>query len=274
MIGNSESPRRQVPRWVSATAVLVVAGALLAPGPWRNLEKVGTTVLTPLQMGISGTADEVGSVFWTFEKVRNLADENAAYKDQIDQLQSQLAQMRDLEVENADLRGLLALKERTGPGALLPVTVIARDDTPYVQAITIDRGTQGGVHEGSVVVTHKGLVGRVYDANPTSAKVRLITDVNSAVAIRLQSESRTTGLLRGESLGNAMVLDYIPQTDTVSPGDVAVSSGVGGMFPEGLVVGTVARVQRKDADPFQVAAVDPAVDMNKLERLYVLADHS
>lgn len=272
MIGNSDSPRRQVPRWVSATAVLVVAGALLAPGPWRQIESVGTTVLAPLQMGISGTADEVGSVFWTFQKVRTLANENSAYQDEVDRLQSQLVKMRELEVENTDLRGLLALKERTGPGALLPVSVIARDDTPYVQAITIDRGTQGGVHEGSVVVTHKGLVGRVYDANPTTAKVRLITDVNSAVAIRVQSESRTTGLLRGQSLGNSLVLDYIPQTDTVNSGDVAISSGVGELFPEGLVVGTVVRVQHKDADPFQAAAVDPAVDLNKLERLYVLSD--
>ncbi len=180
--------------------------------------------------------------------------------------------MRELEVENRDLRNLLAMKERTGPGTLLPVTVIAHDDTPYVQAITIDRGTSEGVREGSVVVTHRGLVGRVERANLTSSKVRLITDINMSVAVRLQTESRTTGVLRGQSRGNLLVIAYIPQTDVVSVGDVVITSGLGEVFPEGLVVGKVARVERKDTDPFQAAVVEPAVEMDKLERLYVLAD--
>jgi rod shape-determining protein MreC len=143
---------------------------------------------------------------------------------------------------------------------------------PYVQAITIDRGTNDGVRQDAVVITHKGLVGRVERVNPTSAKVRLINDLNSSVSVRLQTDSRTTGLLRGQSQGNLMVIAYIAQTDSVQPGDVVLTSGLGEMYPEGYVVGKVARVERKDADPFQAAVVEPAVEMDKLERLYVLAD--
>ena len=102
--------------------------------------------------------------------------------------------------------------------------------------------------------------------------MRLINDLNSSVSVRLQTESRTTGVLRGQSQGNLMVIAYIPQTDVVAPGDVVLTSGLGGVYPEGLVVGKVARVERKDADPFQAAVVEPAVEMDKLERLYVLAD--
>ncbi|HEY0581629.1 MAG TPA: rod shape-determining protein MreC, partial [Chloroflexota bacterium] len=65
---------------------------------------------------------------------------------------------------------------------------------------------------------------------------------------------------------------YIPQTDIVQAADVVLTSGLGEMYPEGLVVGKVTRVERKDADPFQAAVVEPAVEMDKLERLYVLAD--
>ena len=141
-----------------------------------------------------------------------------------------------------------------------------------MQAITIDRGSNDGVKQDAIVITHKGLVGHVERVNPTSSKVRLINDLNSSVSVRLQTESRTTGVLRGQSQGNLMVIAFIPQTDVVQPGDVVLTSGLGGMYPEGLVVGKVARVERKDADPFQAAVVDAAVEMDKLERLYVLAD--
>lgn len=271
MMGTSDAPRRHFPRWASFLLVLLVAALLLAPGPWRNVERLGSTLLAPVQFGLAETGNQLGDVFGTFQRIRELGDENRQYREEIDRLESEMVRMRELEVENEDLRNLLSLKERAGPGTLLPVTVIARDDTPYVDAITIDRGESGGVREGMVVVTHKGLVGRVVRSNPASAKVLLITDLASAVAVRLQTEARTTGVMRGQTQGKALLIDYIPQTDTVKLDDVVITSGMGEVFPEGLVVGRVARVQRKDAEPFQVAAVEPAVDMNKLERLYVIA---
>jgi rod shape-determining protein MreC len=164
------------------------------------------------------------------------------------------------------------MKARTDTGALIPVSVIGRDDNPYVQAITIDRGSNDGVRADSVVITHKGLVGHVERANPTSSKVRLINDLNSSVSVRLQTEARTTGVLRGQSQGNLMVIAYIPQTDPVNVADMVLTSGLGEVYPEGLLVGKVTRVERKDADPFQAAVIEPAVEMDKLERLYVLAD--
>jgi rod shape-determining protein MreC len=236
------------------------------------VEKVGSTVLAPVQMGLSETMGEAANFVETIQRVRILASENADYRDQLDQAQSELVRMHELEVENQDLRNLLSLKERTGPSALIPVSVIARDDTPYVQAITIDRGSSEGVRQDAIVVTHKGLVGRVERVNPTSAKVRLINDLNSSVGVRLQTEARTTGVLRGQSQGNSMVIAFIRQDDPIQQGDTVLTSGQGEVFPEGLVVGKVARVERKDADPFQAAVVDPAVAMDKLERLYVLAD--
>jgi rod shape-determining protein MreC len=268
----SEAPRRRLPRWVSTLVVLGLAVLFLIPGPWRGLEGVASTALAPLQMGASSTADQAANFVSTIQRVRNLADQNAEFKDQIDQLQSDVVRMRELEVENADLRNLLGMKARTGPGALVPVQVIARDDSPYVQAITIDHGAADGIRQDAVVITHQGLVGHVEKVDPTSSKIRLINDLNSSVSVRLQTESRTTGILRGQSQGNLMVIAYIPQTDTVTPGDVVETSGLGGMYPDGLVVGKVARVERKDADPFQAAVVEAAVAMDKLERLYVLSD--
>jgi len=268
----SDAPRRRLPRWVSTLVVVGLAVIFLIPGPWRGFEGVASTALAPLQMGVSTIADQTLAVVSTIRRVRDLADQNAAYQDEVADLQSQVVHMHELEVENADLRNLLSMKARTGPGALLPVQVIARDDSPYVQAITIDHGAADGIKQDAVVITHQGLVGLVVKVDPTSSKVRLINDLNSSVSVRLQTESRTTGVLRGQSQGNLMVIAYIPQTDVVSEGDVVLTSGLGGIYPEGLVVGKVSRVDRRDADPFQSAVVEAAVAMDKLERLYVLAD--
>jgi rod shape-determining protein MreC len=269
----SDSPRRRLPRWASTLVVLGVSILCLTPFPGRGaIEKLGSTVLEPIQLGVSGTFGEVASIIDTLQRVRSLAAENRDLRDRNDELESDVVRLHELEVENRELRNLLSLRDQTGPGTFIPATVIARDDTPYVQAITIDRGGNDGVKEDAVVITHKGLVGRVERVNPTSAKVRLINDLNSSVGVRLQTESRTTGVLRGQSQGNLMVITYIPQTDEVQAGDVVITSGLGEVFPEGLVVGKVARVERKDADPFQAAVVEPAVEMDKLERLYVLAD--
>lgn len=268
----TDAPRRRLPRWISTLVVVSLAVIFLIPGPWRGLEGVASTALAPFQMGVSDTVYEATNVISTVQRVRDLATENADYRDEIDQLNSALVRMHELEVENADLRRLLVMKERTGPGAYLPVQVIARDDMPYVQAVTIDHGAADGIKQDAIVITHQGLVGRVEKVNPTTAKVRLINDLNSSVSVRLQTESRTTGVLRGQSQGNLMVIAYIPQTDAVAQGDIVETSGLGGVYPDGLVVGRVARVERKDADPFQAAVIESAVAMDKLERLYVLAD--
>src|SRR5262249_30731588 len=129
----SDPPRRRLPRWVSTLVVVALAVAFLTPAPWRSLEGVASTALAPLQLRACGTIDVAANFVSTIQRVRDLADENADYKDEIEQLQSEVVRMHELEIENEDLRQLLSMKQRTGPGALLPVQVIARDDTPYVQ---------------------------------------------------------------------------------------------------------------------------------------------
>src|SRR5262249_200697 len=122
-----DPPRRRLPRWVSTLGVAGLAVVFMVPGPWRVFEKVGSTALAPLQMGVSEAVGEAATFIDTIRRVRDIASENADYRDQVDQLQSELVQMRELEVENRDLRNLLSMKERTGPGVFVPVSVIARD---------------------------------------------------------------------------------------------------------------------------------------------------
>lgn len=262
--------RHAIPSWVILSAVVVTALLIFLPGPASQVEAVATRLLSPVQGGFSRLVEGAGDFVDTVRQAGELAAQNRAYRDEIERLESLTIQMRELELENRDLRELLGLRARAPLGSLVSANVIARDPLGVIQAVTVDRGWENGVTVNSPVITWRGVVGRVVEVYPTSSRVLFLTDVNSAVSIRIQDPaSRATGLIRGSGDGR-LLLQYVPRTDTLRTGDVALTSGIGGSFPSGLVVGRVVQVRQRDVEVFQEALVEPAVDMRNLERLYVL----
>src|SRR4051812_36025981 len=263
--------RRRSRSWLVVLLLLgVVGGLVLAPGPARDVQAVGSRLLEPIQGNVSSLLVQVEDVPTVVRRMTELSRQNDQYRDEIDRLQSEIARLRELEVENRDLRNLLGLKQRTGTGELLPVRAIARDPSPFVQAVTIDRGTEDGVREGMPVITWRGVVGRVNRVGPTSSKVLLITDTSSSISGRIQgSESRVTGLVRGRQEGG-LIMQHIPQEESLQTGDTIVTSDLGAILPEGLVIGQIVQIRRKDVDVFQEAVLEPSADMKSLDRLYVL----
>jgi rod shape-determining protein MreC len=234
------------------------------------VQAVGTRIFAPVEIGLSRSMQGVGNLFGTIRQAGTLAAENRAYREEIDRLQAQVVQMRELDLENQDLRHLLELRGRAPIGSLVSVNVIAQDPLSLVKAVTVDRGSDDGVTVDLPVITWRGLVGRVVEVHPTTSKVLLITDVNSAVSARIQDpESRATGTVRGTGDGR-LIMQYVPRTDQMKSGDLAITSGIGGIFPSGIVVGRILQVRQKDVDVFQEALVEPAVDVRSLERLYVV----
>lgn len=265
--------RRALPWWTTGVVLVLAMALVLLPEPARHVEAFGSHLIAPVQNGISAFAEGIGAFWSTVQHIGQLARENREYRDEVDRLQAETVRMNELELENRDLRSLLGLKQRSAPGELIPVRVIGRDPSPYVQAITIDRGAQDGLHVGMTVITWRGLVGRVIRTEPITAKVLLITDVNSSIAGRIQSpESRATGVLRGRTEGG-LLMQHIPQDEPIDTGELIITSDLGALVPEGLVVGRIIQVRRKDVDVFQEAIVEPAVEIGKLERLFVISDH-
>jgi rod shape-determining protein MreC len=267
--------KRPVPRWTAVLVTVLAAILVLRPEPARQFESVGTRVFEPVELGLSGLIGQAEAVGGTIQQIGDLARQNERYREQIDRLETQLVRLRELETENQDLRNLLGLKQRAGPGELIPVRRIAGDPNPFVGSFTIDKGEDEGVQLGMTVATARGLVGRVIRASPSSAKVLMITDSNSSVTARIQT-SNATGMVRGRTdarglVGDTpLVMEKIPQEDRLEVGDLVVTSDLGGIFPEGLIVGQVSQVRQRDGDLFQEASVEPSVEMNRLERLYVI----
>jgi rod shape-determining protein MreC len=270
--------QRPMPRWSAVLITLLAAVLVLRPEPARQFESVGTRVFEPVELGLAGLIGQVEDVAGTVQKIGELARQNERYRDQIDRYEAQLARARELEQENQDLRSLLGLRQKAGPSELIPVRRIAGDPNPFVGSLTVDKGEEDGVRTGMTVASARGLVGRVIRSAGSTSKVLLITDANSSVTGRVQSTG-ATGVLRGRVDGRLLgpdepklLMEKIPQEDRLQAGDLVLTSDLGGIFPEGLIVGQIAQVRRRDGDLFQEALIEPAVDMSRLERLYVIGD--
>jgi rod shape-determining protein MreC len=181
-------------------------------------------------------------------------------------LRAEMAGVEELQRENERLRRLLGFIEEH-PRRSVAARVIAEDAASWFRTIEIDRGYEDGVTEGLPVVDAAGLIGRVVRSAAHSARVLLITDASSAVAVLVQDE-RIRGVCRGQ--GGALALDYALVQDAIQIGDGVVTSGLGGVFPKGLVVGYVRSVHREQFGLFQTVEVEPAVDFAHLEEVLVL----
>lgn len=221
---------------------------------------------------------------WTTGRVDNFASIFAGPRDvqiaqqQIAELESRVAQ---LERENAELRNrqqdyefYVELFDRASEAPQferVTASIIGRDTSPVFKSIIIDVGTNDGVQPGMPVESPRGLVGQVFRSSPDAAQVLLMTDNVSSIPARL-SESRATGMVFGGGTGGVLTMDWIDQEARVQVGDTVVTSGLGGKFPEDLILGTVVEVERNEADLFQRAIIQPAVNFDRLELIFVLTN--
>jgi rod shape-determining protein MreC len=198
-----------------------------------------------------------------------LREENETLKRRIVELERQNVELAEMAITNDRLRRFLNFKEKI-PKPTLPAELIGEDASNWFRTITINKGTVDGVHKGMVVVAAAGLVGHVIQASRDVSRVLLITDYNSSVDVICQaSRARGTAQGKGDDLCD---LNYVSRREEVSSGETVVTSGLGGRFPKGLIVGTVAHVDKKPYGIFQKVEVTPAVDFRKLEEVFVVLD--
>ncbi len=295
-----ETPRRSwLPLALSIFALLLLM--IGEAGYLTPLENVAHYVLDPLQRLLAGVETITGNLFQSGRDVRELRTEVEDLRAQVDALTLENVSLRDYRAEVQSLRTLLNFTNEFSISSYLGADVIGREvcdsfpcgeiigeePNPYLHYVTINVGAQQGLEVGMLVVSADGglgLVGRVAQVAPRTAKVQLLTDRESAIAALLQT-SRATGLVVGQPDGT-LRMEYIPQRESVgvgedaedsevvenvNVGDVVLTSGLGGFMPKGLVVGQVTEVQQMDYELFQAAVVRPAVDFSRLELVLVIA---
>ncbi len=241
--------------------------------PVRQIATLGTELLVPVQRVLANAGITSNQFVQAINEIQQLRADNASLRDQVDRLTLENVQLREAAVA-AQQAAKLSDVAKTLPFTTIPAPVIARDPSNILAGIVLGVGTNDGVKVDDVVVSDQGLVGRVSEAGPDYSKVLLVTDPSSTLSALVEG-SRATGIVRGQ-YGDSLIMDWLLQTESVKPGDVVVSAGLGlsnevrSLYPKGLVIGKVLQVQNAEAAAYQRAIIAPAVDLRKLENVLVV----
>jgi rod shape-determining protein MreC len=252
----------------------VVLMALQVTGRLEPVQSAITQLTSPAQVGATGATNGLTEAVDFLLELRNLRLRNAELEQVTGSLLVENFELREVQRENEVMRNLLRFAQ-TRPGievrgAQIVARVIAQESNNFLEYIMLDLGTVHGVGVGMPVVTDQGLVGRISQVTDSTSKVLLITDASSAVNAILQS-SRLNGVVRG-SPGDDLIMDYIPQGEIFSVGEIVFTSGLGGRFPKGIPIGQVVEIRQRDIDVFQQAVVRPTVDFPRLELVMVVTN--
>lgn len=237
-----------------------------------NLSKLDEALIesaSVAQRGIASSYQLGKDVWFGYIYLTGLREENMRLRKEVAELKEQVNGMRESTLENQRLKELLAFKEDTGYRTLT-ARVIGTDPTSLFKTITIGKGSVNGIRKNMAVVTNDGVVGRVLSLSANSSKVLLITDRNSNADAIIQ-RSRDRGIAEGRE-PDLLQLKYLPRSADVTEGDLIVTSGVGGVFQKGLVIGTVLRIDKKEGGIFQYVEINPVVNFSKLEEVLVITN--
>ena len=256
--------------WVLAAAFLALVTIVLSQkGALDPLRNLALTVVSPLERGVRNAAEPVADLLDRLAERQDLEEENRQLRQQIEELRAQIAGLREEQALSQGLQELLKVQEGRPGDQFLVARVIAKDPSNLKEAVAIDRGSDNGVADGQVVMSEGGsLVGVVSKVMNDFAWVTLVTDPNSNVNAMVL-ESRTEGVVSG-SLHDGLSMDLIPQEADVKPGSTVATSGLGGNFPEALLIGQVVSVRGEPQDIFKKAEVKPAASLSRLEHVLVL----
>jgi rod shape-determining protein MreC len=209
----------------------------------------------------------VGEIWDSYVDLRFVRQENVRLQEEVQALKARLGAVEEAQRENQRLKNLLGLRERE-PVHVVAAGIVGRDATNWFHTLLIDHGSRHGIERHTAVIVPAGLVGQVVEASSSSARVQLITDPVSSVGVLLQG-SRVTGLLVGGQSGRLRIR-YLPLRAEIQAGEVVITSGLGGVYPKGILVGKVLAVDGRDGALFQEATVEPSVDFSQLEEVLVI----
>jgi rod shape-determining protein MreC len=226
-------------------------------------------ICSPFQKASTFVIKTIQGSFQQYVFLVNLEKENRMLRQKIAGLQEENHQMKEITLANERLKQLLQFREKNSP-SMVGAEVIGQDPSSWFKSVTIDKGERDGVKKGMAVISAAGVIGQILKTAPHYATVLLITDYNSAIDSIVQ-RTRAKAIVEGKG-ENRCQLKYLLRTEEVAVGDAVVTSGLGGNFPKGLMVGEIKKVDKKGHGVFQYAELAPSVDMTQLEEVFVIME--
>lgn len=225
-------------------------------------------LMRPLQKGAQATVLWFTEIPQIYVTLRGLATENEKLREKILELEAQKNRLLEAEATNLQLRELLEFRSQL-PSRSVTAAVIGNSASTWFHSFILDRGSADGVLKGMAVVSPVGVVGQVVAVSSRSAKVLLIIDPSSGVDVIVQ-RNRARGIVSG-SLDKGPIMKHVQRSEDIQEGDRLITSGLDGIFPKGLLVGTVAKARRKNFGLFQYVGVTLAANPSRIEEVLVVS---
>jgi rod shape-determining protein MreC len=255
---------------------LLIFGAILGyflsfgPETTQKFKSGVYRLLAPFLTGGSGIKKQITSVRSGLKSLEELERETAALQVENRELRATNQGLRDVEHEVNRLRHALNYRERS-VFKLLAAEVIARDSSSWWRTLTINRGSRDAIETDMPVVTDVGLVGKTTTVSETISVVLLISDESCRIAASVEG-SREQGIVSGQRVTGGLTplldLNFLSKQADLKPGQKVYTSGVGGVFPSGLLIGVVKSFRVRELDG--QAQLTPAVDLSHLEDVFVV----
>jgi rod shape-determining protein MreC len=207
------------------------------------------------------------SIASPFKKISLREKENIRLKKELASLLKEQQKYREAILENKRLKELLSLKEKEHR-YVTAARVIAKGIDQWSNTFVLDKGQSDGVAKDMTAITPNGLVGKISSVSDNYSSVLLLTDINFSSAARIQ-DNRTEGVLSGTGFRKCQ-LKYVPHEESVEKGSVVITSGLDSLFPQGIPIGYISKVNKKGAGLFQDIDVTPFVDISRIEELVIV----
>ena len=236
-------------------------------GVFTTMRGAWMTITTPIRWvggAVTAPFQGLGNIFTNLTTDQGRLSDLKAENERLVARNAELEESEQTARRLESLLGLQSLYNLQSTGA----RIISGSTDSWSSTVTIDKGSSAGLSVGMPVTDSNGAIGQIIKCGPTSATVRLITDENSAVSAMIQS-SRAQGILRG-SVDGTIRLTLVRTDQTVEVGDTVVTSGLGGVFPKGLPLGTVLSVERTSGSLYYEIEVEPLASAESFEEVLVI----
>lgn len=277
--GTQKNKRDKIRRTLFAILVFLIVAAVVLTLILRSGDKISISenalgsLITPVQNALTTATDSVKRFIGNWRDYDKLQAEYDMLEMQYQQAQMELVSAEEALLENERLKVQLGATDTYAALDPIYAKVIARDAGPWFETFSINRGSNHGVANGMAIVNGDGLVGRVYEVGLNYAKVISIIDSRSAVACLVQ-RTRDNGVMRGQISSSDSYAEcyvyYLPNINSITPGDTVVTSGTDSLYPKGLKVGTVTALSLDAGSDGTYAIVTPSVDFQRIEEVFVL----
>ncbi|MBD5117929.1 MAG: rod shape-determining protein MreC [Clostridiales bacterium] len=258
---------------VLLAAVLALGAQILGFNPLTNVLEV---LATPFRAASSAVTNWTQAQYDKAFRYEELAAENEALRQRVAELERDAIAGQDAVRENERMKDLLGLHEARPELQYRDAAVVRRSASNWASNLTIDRGTLGGVEVNDCVIDQYGyLVGVVTEANPNSSVVTTILDPTLELGGRV-ARTDEDAILEGDfalMLNGLLRLSFLPEEAKLVTGDQITTSGLGGVYPPGLLVGSVRTLDVEEDGVSRYAQVEPAADIAGVQNVYVIVDY-